>query len=192
VPQLSIPKFLLERTGLPGVLTHRLAGEKSHSQRQQDQLTLEITRGKREGQEKKQQKRLLGINRTQFSHHSKPWISQHQKSKTLIDLKSQLMIMIGGLKMDINNSLKEIQENTGKQVETLEEETQKSLKELQENTVKQVKEEQNHPGSKNGNRNNKEITKGDYFGERKSRKEIRSHRCKHHQQNTREERISGE
>ena len=42
------------------------------------------------------------------------------------------MMVIGGFKKDINNSLKAIQENTGK------EETQKSLKELQENTTKQV------------------------------------------------------
>ena len=41
---------------------------------------------------------------------------------------------------DFNNSLKEIQENTGKQLDTLKEETQKSLKELQENTTKQVME----------------------------------------------------
>ena len=41
--------------------------------------------------------------------------------------------------MDINYSLKEIQENTGEQVEALKEETQKSLKELQENTTKWVK-----------------------------------------------------
>ena len=41
--------------------------------------------------------------------------------------------------------------------------------------------EQTHPGSKNGNRNNKEITKGGNPGVRKPRKEIRSHRCKHHQ-----------
>jgi hypothetical protein len=33
VPQFSIPNFLLERTGLPRVLTHRLAGETSHNQR---------------------------------------------------------------------------------------------------------------------------------------------------------------
>ena len=50
------------------------------------------------------------------------------------------MKMIEDLKEDINNSLKEIQENTGKQVEALKEETQKCLKELQENTIKQVKE----------------------------------------------------
>jgi hypothetical protein len=40
---MSIFKFLLERNGLLGVLTHRFAGRASHSQRQQDQLTPEIT-----------------------------------------------------------------------------------------------------------------------------------------------------
>jgi hypothetical protein len=44
VPYLSIPKFLPERDGLPGVLTHTLSGGTSHSQRQQNQLTPEITR----------------------------------------------------------------------------------------------------------------------------------------------------
>ena len=39
-------------------------------------------------------------------------------------------------KKDINNSLKEIQENTVKQVEALKEDTQKSLKDLQEITGK--------------------------------------------------------
>jgi F0F1-type ATP synthase membrane subunit b/b' len=44
------------------------------------------------------------------------------------------MKVIEDFKKDINNSLKEIQENTGKQVEAHKEETQQSLKELQENT----------------------------------------------------------
>jgi hypothetical protein len=44
VPQFSIPKFLPERSGLPGVLTHMLEGQRSHNQRKQDQLTPEITR----------------------------------------------------------------------------------------------------------------------------------------------------
>jgi hypothetical protein len=48
-------------------------------------------------------------------------------------------MMIENFKKDINNSFKEMQENTGKQVEALKEETQKPLKELQENTTKQVK-----------------------------------------------------
>ena len=45
-------------------------------------------------------------------------------------------MLIEDFKKDINNSLKEMQENTAKQVEGLKEEAQKSLKELQENTTK--------------------------------------------------------
>jgi vacuolar-type H+-ATPase subunit E/Vma4 len=57
-----------------------------------------------------------------------------------LDLKEYLMMMVEEIKKDLNNSLKEIQENTAKLVEDLKEEAQKSLKELQENTAKQVKE----------------------------------------------------
>jgi hypothetical protein len=56
------------------------------------------------------------------------------------DLKSYLMMVVENFKKGINNSLKEIQENTAKQADTLKEETQKSLKKLQENTTKQVME----------------------------------------------------
>jgi hypothetical protein len=52
------------------------------------------------------------------------------------NLKSFFIMIIEGIKKDINNSLKEIQENTGKQLEAIKEKTQKSLKELQENTIK--------------------------------------------------------
>ena len=48
------------------------------------------------------------------------------------DLKAYLMMIIEDIKKDFNNSLKEIQENTAKQVEDLKEETQKSLRESQE------------------------------------------------------------
>jgi hypothetical protein len=47
-------------------------------------------------------------------------------------------MMRENFKKDINNPLKEIQKNTGKQVEVVKEEAQKSLKELQENIIKQV------------------------------------------------------
>jgi chromosome segregation ATPase len=57
-----------------------------------------------------------------------------------MDLKSLLMMTMEDFKTEINNSLKEIQENKSKQLEALKEETQKSLKELQENTTKMVKE----------------------------------------------------
>ena len=49
VPQLSIPKSHQERTGLPGVLTHRLTGGTSHSQRQKDQKTPQKTRWQEAG-----------------------------------------------------------------------------------------------------------------------------------------------
>jgi hypothetical protein len=51
-------------------------------------------------------------------------ISEKQDS----DLKSHLMMMIEGFKKHINNSLKETQENTGKQVGAPKEETQHSLR----------------------------------------------------------------
>ena len=49
-------------------------------------------------------------------------------------------MMVVDIKKDFNNSIKEIQEHTAKQVEDLKEEAQKSLKELQENTSKQAME----------------------------------------------------
>ena len=49
-------------------------------------------------------------------------------------------MMVDDIKKDFNNSLKEIQESTAKQVEDLKEETQKFLKELQENMTKEVME----------------------------------------------------
>ena len=66
-----------------------------------------------------------------------------------MDLKSLLMMMMQDFK-------KEIQENTGKQLEAFKEERQKFLRELQETTIKQVM----------------ELNK------------IRNHRCEHQQQNT--------
>jgi hypothetical protein len=44
------------------------------------------------------------------------------------DLKAYLMMMVEDIEKDFNNSLKEIQENTAKQVEDLKEETQNPLK----------------------------------------------------------------
>ena len=41
------------------------------------------------------------------------------------DLKAYLMMMVEDIKKDFNNSLKEIQENTAKQVEDLKEERKK-------------------------------------------------------------------
>jgi hypothetical protein len=54
--------------------------------------------------------------------------------------------------------------------------------------VQELKKKKNYPGSKNGRRNNKEIKKGHIPGDRKLRKEIKSHRGENHQQNTRDRR----
>jgi hypothetical protein len=58
--------------------------------------------------------------------------------KQISNLKSNLMMLVENFKKGINNSVKEIQENTAKQVGVLKEETKISLKDLQENTSKQV------------------------------------------------------
>ena len=50
------------------------------------------------------------------------------------------MMMVEDINKDFKNSLKEIQENTAKQVKDLKEEAQNSLKVLQENKTKQVME----------------------------------------------------
>ena len=47
-----------------------------------------------------------------------------------LDLKPYLMMVVEDIKKDLNNSLKEIQENTAKELQV--------LKEKQENTTKQV------------------------------------------------------
>ena len=63
----------------------------------------------------------------------------HNTPKKLdLDLKAYLMMVVEDLKKVINNSCKEIQEKSDKEVEALKEEEQKSLKELKENTAKQV------------------------------------------------------
>jgi DNA-binding protein H-NS len=98
-----------------------------------------------------------------------------------IDLKSPLMVMMEEFK-------KEIQKNTGKQLEAIKEEAQKSLRELQENTTKQVMDLNKtiQDLKIEVEKKNKELTKGDNSGDRNPRKEIRNHRCEHQQQNTRD------
>jgi hypothetical protein len=132
-----------ERAGLPGVLTkaYRPTAGTSSSQRQQEHLTPEITRWQ------KANARILPTETKTTWHHlelststtASPGYPKTPEKQDL-DLKLYLMILIEDFKKDIKNSLKEIQENTDKQIEALKEETQKSLKELQENTDKQVKE----------------------------------------------------
>ena len=66
--------------------------------------------------------------------------------KVDLDLKAYLMMMVEDIKKEFNNSLKEIQENTAKELQVLKEKQENTAKELQvlkekqENTSKQVME----------------------------------------------------
>jgi hypothetical protein len=77
------------------------------------------------------------------SEHSYPTTANTEypniQEKQDSDLKSHLMLMKEDFKKDINNSFKEIQENTGKQLEAIKEGTQKFIEEVQEITIKQEK-----------------------------------------------------
>jgi hypothetical protein len=68
-----------------------------------------------------------------------------------LDLKAYLRMMVEYIKKDFNNSLKEIQENTAKELQV--------LKEKQENTQTGDGNEQNNIRPKKGSRHNKENPK---------------------------------
>jgi hypothetical protein len=101
------------------------------------------------------------------------------------DLKSHLMMMIKDFKKDIRNIYKKYKRTQVNQYKPLKRKHINHLNKYREKKQTGEGIEQNHP-SKNRKRNNKEITKVDNPGDRIPRKEIRSHRCKHHQQNTRD------
>jgi hypothetical protein len=96
------------RADLSGVLTqaYKPTGGMSSIQRQQDQLTPEITRWR------KPSARTLPTETKVTWHHQNPILPQQQYPNTLekqdLDLKSYLMMLIGHLKKDIYNSLNEI------------------------------------------------------------------------------------
>jgi chromosome segregation ATPase len=85
---------------------------------------------------KGKQKKLTNRNQdhspsSEPSTPTSPGSGQHNTSEKLdLNLKVYLMMMVEDIKKDFNNSLKEIQENTVKELQI--------LKEKQENTSKQV------------------------------------------------------
>jgi hypothetical protein len=83
VPQLSIPKFVLKRTALPGVLTNKLTGGTRHSQRQQNHLTPQITRWW-DASKATETKAIWHHQNPVLSSQQSLGIPTHQKSKSLI------------------------------------------------------------------------------------------------------------
>jgi hypothetical protein len=93
---------------------------------------------------------VKGKHKNRTNRNKEHWASSEPSTPTMSpgypntpekqdsDLRTYHRMVVDDFKKGINNTLKEIQENTAKQVEALKEETQKNLKELQENTAKQV------------------------------------------------------
>ena len=81
------------------------------------------------------------------------------------DLKAYLMMMVEDIKKDFNNSHKEIQENTAKELQVLREKQENTIKQVEvltekeEKTYKQVMEMNKTILAKKGSRHNKENPK---------------------------------
>jgi hypothetical protein len=80
----------------------------------------------------KKKKRILLTETKTTQHHQKPALPTsaspgypNTSEKQDSDLKSYLMMLVEDIKKGINNSLKEIKENTAKQIELFKEEAQK-------------------------------------------------------------------
>ena len=94
------------------------------------------------------------------------------------DLKAYLMMMVEDIRKEFNNSLKEIQENTAKELQV--------LKEKQENTTKQVIEMNKDILDLKREVDTIKKTQSEATLEIETlRKEIWNHRCEYQQQNTR-------
>jgi hypothetical protein len=122
VPQHSIPKFLLERTDTQACWRDK---PQSETTRPANTIDNQLVRSKGKNISNRYQGYLASSEPSSWTTVSPGYPNTPEKRTS--DLKSHLMMVIEDFKKDINNSLKEIQENTGKQLETLKEETQKSL-----------------------------------------------------------------
>jgi septal ring factor EnvC (AmiA/AmiB activator) len=95
------------------------------------------------------------------------------------DLKAYLMMIVEDIKKDFNNSLKEIQENTAKELQV--------LIEKQENTSKEVMEMNKTIQDLKGEVDTIQKTQSEATLELENlEKKIWKHRCKHQQQNKRD------
>ena len=111
MPQLSITKSIPERTSLPGTLTHRLAGRTSQSETVRSANTREtqIARCKGKNRSNRNQGYLVSSEPSSPTTVSPEYPNTPEKLDS--DLKSHLMMRIEDFKKDMNNFLKEIQEN---------------------------------------------------------------------------------
>jgi hypothetical protein len=114
MPQPSIPKFISERNGLTGdTQACRRDKPQSETARPANTRDNQMARGKGKNISKRNQGYLVSSKPSSPTTVSPGYPNTPEKQDS--DLKSHLMMMIEDFKKDINNSLKEIHENTGKQ-----------------------------------------------------------------------------
>jgi hypothetical protein len=121
MPQLSIPKFLPGRTGLLGQLTHRRENPHSETARSANTRDSQMAKGKDKNISNRNQGYLASSEPSSPTTLSPGYPNTPEKQDS--DLKSHLMKMIEDFNKDINNCLKETQENTSKQLRAIKEET---------------------------------------------------------------------
>jgi hypothetical protein len=98
----------------------------SESERPANTRDNQIVRGKGKSISNRNQGYLASSETSSPTTASRGYFNTPEKQDS--DLKSHLTMMIGDFQKDLTNPLKEIQENTGKQLEALKEETQTPLK----------------------------------------------------------------
>jgi DNA repair exonuclease SbcCD ATPase subunit len=139
-PESALTTGTQERVGIPGVLTEtiRITGGSSSNQRQLQHYNrdFQMVKGKHKNHTNGNQEHWASSEPSTPTTMSPGYPNTSEKQDA--DLKSYLMMVVEDFKKGNKNSLKEIQDNTAKQVEALKEEAQKILKELKENTDKQV------------------------------------------------------
>jgi DNA anti-recombination protein RmuC len=126
-----------ERVGLPGLLTEANTVQ-LETVRTSNTRHYQVAKGKYKNLTNRKQDHSASSEPSTPTTVTPGYHKTPEKQDS--DFKSYLMKLGEDFKKGINNSLKEIQENTAKQVEVFKEETQKFLKELQKNTTKQVME----------------------------------------------------
>jgi hypothetical protein len=130
-----------ERSSLPGVLTqayknHRRKKLQPETARTSSTRDYQMARGKLKYLTNRNKDYLASSESRTPTTTSCEYPNTCEKQD--LELKSYLMMLLEDFKKDINNSFKEIQENTAKQEEVLKEETKSSFKQLQEDTSKQI------------------------------------------------------
>jgi hypothetical protein len=111
------------RSADTGLQTHRRNKLQPETARTSNTRDYQMVKGKHENLTNRNQDNLASSKPCTPTSERPGYPNTPKKQDS--DLKSYLMMLVEDFMKDIKNSLKDLQENTGKQVENLKEETQK-------------------------------------------------------------------